>query len=134
VTRWTCPECDREFGRAKQSHVCVPGCTLDECFAGRPAVQRRIYNRIIESLGPVHTDVVKVGVFLKRERKLAELRPKARSLNLYLNLPRPVDDQRVIWHVRGTADTVVHFFKLTALADVDDQLRGWLAQAYDFAS
>jgi hypothetical protein len=46
VDRWTCPRCDREFARANQSHVCVPGCSVDECFADRPAVQRDIYDAL----------------------------------------------------------------------------------------
>ena len=27
---WTCPECERRFGRKGQSHVCEPGLTVDE--------------------------------------------------------------------------------------------------------
>ncbi|TMR10026.1 hypothetical protein ETD86_41150 [Nonomuraea turkmeniaca] len=80
--RWTCPQCDREFARARQSHVCVPGCTVDETFAPYPPVYREIYDRLVERLGPIHDDAVRVGVFLKSERKFAEVRPKARSLSL----------------------------------------------------
>jgi hypothetical protein len=25
MSRWACPACDREFGRARQSHVCLSG-------------------------------------------------------------------------------------------------------------
>lgn len=35
--RWTCPRCDREFARARQSRVCVPGCAVDDTFADQPA-------------------------------------------------------------------------------------------------
>ncbi len=93
MSRWTCPRCDREFGRANTAHVCVPGCTVDECFAPWPPLWRDIYDAIWEhlaSLGPVHADAVKVGVFLLSDRKLAEVRPKARSLSLELLLPRTV--------------------------------------------
>jgi len=65
VTRWTCPECEREFGRTRQSHVCVPGCTVDETFAGRPGYQRAAYDLIaahLAALGPLHVDAVRVGV------------------------------------------------------------------------
>src|SRR5439155_8592160 len=78
VSRWTCPHCDREFGRANQSHVCVPGNSVDECFATRPPYQREIFEVLMEyldTLGPVHLDAVRVGVFLKRERTFAEVRP-----------------------------------------------------------
>jgi len=44
VTRWTCPRCDREFGSANQSHTCIPGCTVDATFAGRPPALRAVYD------------------------------------------------------------------------------------------
>ena len=79
VARWTCPRCDREFGRARQGHTCVPGCTVDETFAGHSPEQRGVYNAILahlQSLGPVHEDAVGVGVFLKRDWLAASsLRP-----------------------------------------------------------
>jgi fatty-acyl-CoA synthase len=36
MARWTCPRCDRQFGRANQSHTCALGNTVDASFAGRP--------------------------------------------------------------------------------------------------
>lgn len=128
MARWACPECEREFDRARQSHVCVPGCTVDDTFRGREW-QRPICDEIIRALGDgVHVDAVKVGVFLKRQRKLAELRPMARALSVNLWLPRVVTDPRVVrrydtWHV----------LRLTRPEDVDDQVRNWLAESYDAA-
>ena len=136
MTRWQCPNCDREFGRANQSHVCVPGSTVEDSFAGRPAGQRLIYDAVaahVTTLGPVHVDAVKVGVFLKHRSTFAEVRPKARSLNLYLFLPRPIDDDRVTRRIRVSAERTVHVFKLTGVGEVDDQLRAWLTEAYDAA-
>ncbi|TCO58101.1 hypothetical protein EV192_105166 [Actinocrispum wychmicini] len=112
--------------------MCVPGCTLDEAFAGRDPVQRVIYDAILAhltSLGPVHADVVRVGVFLLHERKLAEVRPMARSLRMYLVLPHPVSDPRLTLKFGDTW----HQVKLTTVDDMDDQLRDWLSLAYDFA-
>lgn len=130
MARWTCPECEREFDRARQSHVCVPGCTVDDTFRGREW-QRPICDEILAfltDLGPLHVDAVGVGVFLKRQRKLAELRPMARALSVNLWLPRVVTDARVLrrfdtWHV----------LRLTGVEQVDDQLRTWLTESYDAA-
>jgi hypothetical protein len=71
---------------------------VDECFAGRPPGQRAIYDLLeahLRALGPLHVDTVRVGVFLKHQRKLAEVRPKSRWLSLEVVLPRPVEDPRV---------------------------------------
>jgi Domain of unknown function (DUF5655) len=137
MSRWTCPRCEREFGKANQAHVCVPGNTVERTFAGRPPVQREIYDAIIghlRSLGPVHEDAVKVGVFLKHESKLAEVRPMARALSLNLVLPRVLGSPRVLRHERVTPDRVWHVVRLTSVGEVDDEVLAWLAEAYFSAS
>jgi len=137
VSRWTCPECDREFGRARQSHVCVPGCTVDETFAGRPGYQRAAYEELaahLRTLGPLHEDAVRVGVFLLNARKFAEVRPKARSLSLALVVPRRLDDARVARSIPLSTGRVMNFIKLTCVEDIDDRIRGWLTEAYDAAA
>jgi hypothetical protein len=133
VSRWTCPRCDREFERAHQAHVCAPGCTVDETFAGRAPVQREIYDALIAhltTLGPVHVDAVHVGVFLKSDRKLAEVRPKARSLSLLLLLPRTIREARITRTIRVAGDRTVHVVELRGIDDVDQQLCEWLTEAY----
>jgi hypothetical protein len=137
VSRWTCPQCDREFGRARQSHVCVPGCTVEECFAPWPPVYREIYDTIMDhlaTLGPLHADAVGVGVFLKSDRKLAEVRPKARSLSLALFLPRPVEHPRISRRLPASGERTVHFVKLLSPADVDEQVLAWLTESFDAAT
>jgi len=136
MDRWTCPRCEREFGKVRQAHTCVPGITVDETFAGRPPWQRPIYDAIVDHLatvGPVHADAVYVGVFLKRAQKFAEVRPKARSVSLELVLPRVVESARVARHMAIAPTRVVHFVKLTDVVQVDDELRAWLTESYDHA-
>ena len=124
--RWTCTQCDREFGRARQSHVCVPGCTVDASFAGRPAGQRAAYDAMLAHLrgqGPVHEDAVQVGVFLLAERKFAEVRPMARALAVWLILPRLPDDPRIARSEPLARGRFAALVKLRGPEDVDDQLR-----------
>lgn len=131
--RWTCPACDREFGRAHQSHVCVPGCTVDRSFQGRPAVQRAIYDAMtahLRTLGPVHEDAVTVGVFLLNERKFAEVRPMARKLKLYLFLPRRVEHPRIGQQLRISAEPTMYTIRFDSVDEVDDEIRAWLTEAY----
>ncbi len=137
MPRWTCPRCDREFGRAGQSHTCVPGITVDAAFAGRPPEQRAIYDEILaylESLGPVHEDAVSVGVFLKRDRKLAEVRPRSRDISLAVYLPRPDPDPRFARILERSGPRVVHVLLLARPHEVDDQVRRWLTEAFLHAS
>lgn len=133
-TRWTCPRCDREFARAGQGHTCVPGCTVEQTFAGKPPWQRAVYDAVLghlRTLGDVHEDAVKVGVFLKRDRKLAELRPRSRDVLVYLWLPRPVETARIAPASWASGPRVGHKLSLRAVSDVDDEVRGWLTIAFE---
>ena len=128
--RWTCPSCDREFGRARTSHVCVPGTTVESVFAGRPAYMLEVYQTILARLresGPVHEDAVTVGVFLKARRKIAEVRPMVRGVKLHLFLPRPVAGATQVtsesWWLQMTFRS----------ADVDEGVLALLDEAYDAA-
>jgi uncharacterized protein DUF5655 len=137
MPRWTCPRCDREFGRARQSHTCVPGITVDAAFAGRPPWQRAIYDEIVahlDGLGPVHEDAVSVGVFLKADRKLAEVRPRSRDVSLTLALPRHDPDHRFARIMGRDGPRIFHVLLLRGPEEVDDQVRDWLTEAFLHAS
>ena len=137
MPRWVCPYCDREFARAHQSHVCAPGGSVADTFAAHPPGHRAVYDAIqahLSSLGPVHEDAVAVGVFLKRDRKLAEVRPRSRDVSLALFLPRVIDDSRLRQMPWPTGDRVVHTLSLRTADEVDDQVRDWLTEAYLHAS
>ena len=136
MARWTCPRCDREFGRAHQSHTCVPGGTVDETFAGHPQSYVDAFNAILahlSKLGPVHVDAVGVGVFLKSDSKLAEIRPMAR-LAVWLMLSHSIPSPRITRTLRASADRTASVIRIQGPSDVDDELRGWLTEAYDEAT
>ena len=137
MARWTCPRCDREFGRAHQSHTCLPGNSVDATFQGRPAEQRAAYDAImkfLKTLGPVHADAVQVGVFLKTDRKFADLRPKSKWLAVRIYGPEAIDDARIARSLRLSSTRVVSEVKVRTPEEVDDQLRAWLEAAYDAAT
>jgi uncharacterized protein DUF5655 len=95
---------------------------------------RRLTWPTLESLGPVHEDAVGVGVFLKRDRKLAEVRPRSRDVSLALYLPRAVHDPRIARVLGPGAPRVVHVLLLRAADEVDTQVRDWLTEAFLHAS
>jgi Domain of unknown function (DUF5655) len=135
VTRWACPHCGREFGSANQAHTCVPGITVDELLARHPAWVADIYTAVIDRLrrlGPIYEDAVNVGVFLKSDRKIAEVRPRVRSVQLLLYLPERVDDPQIARVLATGSDRILHVINLTSPEQVDDQLGQWLELSYDF--
>lgn len=130
---WVCPRCDRQFGRTNQSHTCAPAASPDDWLAARSPEQRAIASAVLEhvySAGPVEIDAVKAGLFIKRSRTFAELRPSRRGLTLSLLLSRPLDDGRVSKRMQLSANRWVAYVPLADGGEVDDAVRAWLGEAY----
>lgn len=133
---WTCPKCRRRFGRTGQSHECAPAMTLAEYFATGPARERPVVEAVLAhlgSLGPLHVEPVSVGVLLKRDVTFAELRPMVRWIALWFALPRVVDHPRIARRVGASASRTFHVVNLREPADLDETVRGWLAESYHAA-
>lgn len=130
---WTCPECARQFGRAKQSHMCSPGLTIEEYFSTGPAHERPIFDAVMahmQTVGPVHVEPVQVGIFLKRARTFAELRPKDRWVALSFSLAREVRHRTIVRKVMPYGGRYFHVANVVIPGDIDDDIRAWLTEAY----
>jgi Domain of unknown function (DUF5655) len=130
---WTCPQCERRFGRRNQSHECAPAMSLEQYFATGPERERPIFDAVmdhLESVGPVHVEPVSVGIFLKRARTFAELRPKTKWVALYLPLSTVVDHPRIARRIAVSGNRTWYAINLHGPEDVDDQVRSWLTEAY----
>ena len=137
VEGWVCPDCDRMFARSGQSHDCAPGISIEEYFETGPAHERPVYDALIqhlETLGPVHADVVSVGIFFKNPKKFAELRSMQRWVAVSFMLRRRahhrtitkkvIDDGRRFWHTANVATP----------NDLDDDLLSLISEAYGDAA
>ncbi len=134
---WECPNCGRLFGRGKQSHDCAPGLTIDTFFASGPSHERPIFDAVMEHLadvGPVHTDFVSVGVFLKNPRKFAELRPMQRWVALSFALRREARHRSITRRVLPYGGKFWHTANLATPRDFDDSLQALLVEAYWLAA
>src|ERR1700684_3875448 len=93
VAAWVCPKCERRLARAGQSHECAPAMTLEEYFSTGPERERPIFEAVMRNLdtvGTVRVEPVSVGIFLKRARSFAQLRPMTKWVALSFSLHRPV--------------------------------------------
>ena len=87
------------------------------------------------ALGPVHVDAVKVGVFLKSDRKIAEVRPRVRTRRPHAGAARARSTIRGSpARCGGARRSTYNVIKLTGPSDVDDQVRAWLTEAYGDAT
>jgi hypothetical protein len=130
---WRCTRCGRQFGRVGQPHECAPAITLDEYFSTGPPHERPVFDAVMQGLadvGPVHVEPVSVGIFLKRARTFAELRPMRQWVALSFSLPRRVQHPRITRKVVGYRGHFFHVANLRTPGDFDDALSGWLREAY----
>jgi hypothetical protein len=133
VAAWDCPKCARRFSRIKQSHECAPAMTLDEYFSTGPARERPIFNAVmrhLDTIGPVHVEPVSVGIFLKRARSFAELRPMQHWVALSFSLSHPIQHPNITRKVQPYGGRYYHVAKLRGPEDLDERLRGCLTEAY----
>jgi hypothetical protein len=133
VTLWTCPECRRSFGRRGQGHECAPGLTVDEYFATGPSFERPVFEAVrahFEGVGPVHIEPVQIGIFFKRRRTFVELRTMTKWVAVGFMLSRRLDSPRLSRKVQGAGARWWHTVNVREPAEVDDQLRAWLTEAY----
>jgi hypothetical protein len=107
--------------------------SLEQYFRTGPQRERPIFEAIIEHLetiGPVHVEPVSVGIFLKRSRTFAELRPMTRWVALWFPMTTVVDHPRIARRLTVTGNRTWYVVNLRSPEDVDDLVRSWLTEAY----
>jgi hypothetical protein len=133
VIAWICPSCRRHFGRLNQSHECAPAMSIDEYFSTGLDRERPIFDAVMRHLhtvGPVHVEPVSVGIFLKRDRTFAELRPMQRWVALSFSLSRRVQHRRITRKVVQYHGRYYHVANLQNANDLDQEICDWLTEAY----
>ncbi|MDO8361367.1 MAG: DUF5655 domain-containing protein [Actinomycetota bacterium] len=134
---WTCPRCGRFFERNGQGHDCAPGLSVDEYFATGPTHERAVFEAVMQHLatvGPVHADVVSVGVFLKCPRKFAELRPMQRWVSVGFALPYRAAHPTITRKVVAYGSRFWHTANVATPEQIDAALCDLLTEAYLDAS
>jgi hypothetical protein len=99
---WTCPACDRAFA-TRRAHVCAPGMPLEVWLDERAPGHRRAADavlRVAKRYRELVIEAVGVGVLIKRERTIVELRPKTRWLDMSFISSESIDDARIARTVR----------------------------------
>jgi hypothetical protein len=127
---WTCPVCGQSFVSRNMPHSCQV-IELDDFFAGSPLRELfELYAAAARASGPVTVNVTKSRITLQvRMRFAAVQRPRRRYLPAHFVLTRPIVSPRL------TVEYLepyyhVHKLRLAEPADVDGELAGWLAEAY----
>src|SRR5437763_4630565 len=105
----------------------------DALFSGKDPAVRGIYERVLEalrSLGPFTAEAKKTSIHLVRQTGFAGVHPRKSYLYLNLRLERALSGPRVAKSEQVSKNRWHNEIRLEAPAQVDDELRGWLQEAY----
>jgi len=102
-------------------------------YAGKNAPLRPAYEAVVERVRAFGDDVElapkKTYVSLRRRKQFGQVRPAAGQLEVCLNLPDTVPTERL----KAISGMATHRVRITDASGLDDELIGWLREAYDRA-
>lgn len=106
---------------------------VESHYAGKNAHLRALYDAVVaqvESFGAdIELDPKKSYVSLRRRKQFALVGPAAGQLEVCLNLPGVTPSDRL----KPTSGMATHKVRITDAAGLDEELVGWLREAYDRA-
>ena len=132
-TLWQCPKCGRLFRHKNQSHSCV-SYSIEGHFQGKAPYLKEIFDYLLEKLqcfGTVRVDAVKSSINLAGKSHFGGIHVLKESLNLGFLLTKRLDNKRVFRIENVGENRYGHHVKLTGKDDINEELLGWLKQAYD---
>lgn len=132
---WECPQCRRRFGRSNQGHECAPALTVEEYFSTGPDFERPVFEAVLEVLRRADPDIwfepVSVGIFFKRRTVFVALRTMTRWVAVCFDLDRRLDSSRVSRKIVEHGGRYHHVVNVRTPEEVDDELAGWLLEAWE---
>jgi len=108
--------------------------TVEDHLRDKPVTVVALYRRFVElvqACGPFDFAVSKTAITFKGSRRgFAGAKPKAQSLDGYLDLQRRVEDPRIRSAAPYTKRLVVHQFRVSGPEQLDEEFAGWVREAY----
>ena len=107
--------------------------TLDDYFSTGPPHERPVFDAVMAGLAhldEVHVEPVSVGIFLKRARTFAELRPMTAWVAVGFSLARVARHPRITRKVLAYPGGQYHVANVRGPDEVDDALVELLIEAY----
>ncbi len=132
---WRCPACGQRFVTRNARHSCRVQ-TVDAFFDGAAPGLRELFERFLAAArasGPVIVNATQTRIALQARARFAGIeRPRRDHLVATFVLTEPVRSPRLARVEYVPPYLYVHRLRLRAPADVDAELEGWLARAYEF--
>jgi hypothetical protein len=107
--------------------------SVNSHFSGKNPALRATYDELLKAIrqfGPVSEEFKKTSIHLVHASAFAGVATRKDCLILTIKSDRPIYSLRLYRSERVSTGRFHHEVKLTAPSDVDDELIGWLKQAY----
>ena len=129
---WTCPKCTRSFANLNQTHSCG-SYTVDQHFTGKSPYVTSMYEQfvaLVKRCGPVTVVPAKTRIGFQVRMIFAALSVRKRSLDCHVVLSRRLESERFMRIQSLSPRNHVHYFSIKSPEDLDDEVLGWLTEAY----
>jgi hypothetical protein len=142
MARWTCPDCDRDFGAVGRGHMCSPGLTTDEFVTSSPDFVEPIFRAVHDHLrsidaevdGDLIVDPLQEKVLFKNGPTFCILDVKTKWVAIGFSLRRGLETGRLSRKTSEQSGRHYHVINVVDPALIDDELREWLTEAYHHGS
>jgi hypothetical protein len=132
---WTCPKCQHQFYNKNQSHSCG-GYTVEDFLRGKPAASIALFHFFLDEyrrIGPFELHPVKTRVALLTQMRFCSVNKVGKNyIDIHLVLTQPFDGTTCFYKIDNLANRFfVHHARLHARPDISDELRKYMAMAYE---
>lgn len=130
---WTCPKCRRQFVTTNMPHSCGRY-SVEKFLAGKSRHAISLYKHfsaLVHECGPVKIAPAKTRVgFQVRMIFAAVNKLSDKGLEAHVVLTRRLASPRFRRIETLTPKCHVHHFRIEMLSELDDEVKGWLREAY----
>ena len=131
-TTWRCPRCNRAFARKGQQHSCRI-VSVEEHFRRKDASRdlfNHLLNEISTQVGSCEAVPLPCCIHLFGGFDFLAVLPKKERLEIRFALHRQLASPRVSRSIQISKTTYKHCVDIHAIEAIDDELLGWLREAY----
>jgi hypothetical protein len=132
---WTCPECGRKFTRNNQSHSCIQY-NLDDLLIGKDPGQVALFRELMERIsifGEMELHAGKWGITVRHLSTFLSIIIEKNHLTLVFLSGHAIDEFPVYQNYHHSTHKWSNAVKIENSEEIDDQLIGWLKEAWELA-
>jgi hypothetical protein len=130
---WKCPRCGREFANINQPHSCG-NYTVEDFLTGKDEASIALYRRfemLVQQCGPTIITPAKTRVGFQVRMIFAAVNKLSNGvLDGHVVLTRRLENPRFRRIESLYERSHVHHFRIRSLDEFDDEVLGWLEEAY----